>query len=560
MTNGASGRGPLQTRATGRVRAAVTLGLLGLATLLLHAPGLTWGLPSQFGWAPDELTPEVVLDGLARDFAHGFTHKYPPFHFMLLGLLYQPVLKWHALDARAAIPGDVYFTLFVLGRGLSLAMAAGSVMLVYACGRRLLDQRGALFAALLTATLLPFGYYAKLANLDVPYLFWALLSLRLALAALERRHRLALAACGVTAVLAIATKDQAYGLYVLSAPLLLIVWARRAATRPAGRGFWRLLCGREVAWATLCCALTFALAFRLIDNWPGFVAHVRLIVGPASEDFQLFPGTPAGQLALARHSAYQLAFVLGLPALAVCTLGVGSVCARVLGLLAPARSREAGRPDDFGLAGLLVPALSVYVTFMAVVLYSYDRFLLPVAVLLTFFGGRVLSEATAWPGWQGRLGRLATLVVIGYGALRVVSLDALMLNDSRYAAERWLAAHVSSEQHVVGIGSLARLPRLDGPRWSVLPPSRAALAETRPDLVVINVDHAQSLRSGGAKALFYESLRQGALGYRLAYAGRWRAGWLFFDAERLLRGDYGPVLSNLEVINSEIEIYARRGD
>lgn len=532
--------------------------LVAGAALLLHVPGLSWGLPSQYGWAPDELLPEAVLHGLAREFSGGWSGKYPPLHFMLLGLLYRPVLWAHGLSADEPIPGDVYATLFVVGRSVSVAMAAGVVVLVYSCGRRLLDRSGALFAALLVATSLPFVFYAKLANLDVPYMFWALVSLRFALRALDRPGgSVDLAACAVAAVLAVTTKDQAYGLYALGAPLLLVTRARRRA------GAWnvgrlaRALVDRGAALAALASAVAFAAAFQLLGNWDGFVEHVRIITGAASEDFQLFPGTLAGQAALLRHSAFQLAFVLGLPALAVCTLGVGSVALRLLGFVAPPRSHCPDRPDDRLLLGLLAPAFSYYVTFIAVVLYSYDRFLLPVAVILSFFGGRILSEATSWPGWQGRLGRVAAVVVVAYGAARAVSLDALMLNDTRYTAERWLAAHVEAREDVAGIGALPRLPRFEGLRWSLLPPSAEALAAARPTWVVINTDAARGRRRGGAKARFYERLRSGALGYARAYAGRWSASWLFFDPDRLARGAYGPALSNLEVVNPGIEIYRR---
>ncbi len=526
--------------------------LAAAATLLLHAPGLSWGLPSQYGWAPDELIPEVILDGLAHGFSGGWTSKYPPFHQSLLGTLYRPVLWAHGLDPAQPLPGNVYYTLFLIGRVVSLLMAAGVVALVHDCGRQLLDRRGACFAALLTATMLPFGFYARLANLDVPYLFWALVSLRFALRALDRPGARDLAAFGVAGVLAIATKDQAYGLYALGAPLL--IWAR--ARRQAGAGsLARQLLGRDVALAALASGAAFVAAFRLIGNWEGFLEHVRIITGPASGDFQIFPGTLAGQAALAWHSAVQLAFVLGPAATAACALGLASVCGRRLGLLAPPPSGATGRPGV--LLGLLAPALSYYATFIAVVLYSYDRFLLPVGVILSFFGGWALSEATTRRGWPGRLGRVVALAVAAYGVARAASLGALMLHDTRYAAERWLGAHVEPGQHVAGVGVLPRLPRLDGTRWSLLPPSPAALAAARPEWVVISVDTARSTRPGGAKARFYEQLRRGTLGYGRAYAERWRAPWLVFDPERLSQGAYGPVLSNLEVVNPGIEVYRR---
>jgi len=389
----------------------------------------------------------------------------------------------------------------------------------------------------------------------VPYLFWALVSLRFLLRAVERPRPRDLLGFAVAAVLAVATKDQAYGLYALGLPLLALAYLRRRAGASRGAG---ALTGRDLLAAALGATVTFVLAFNLVFNWSGFVAHVRLITGSASEDFRLFPATLAGHAALARQTAVNLAFVLGLPALAVCLLGAATAIARRLAGGRAPLDRERGRPDDRLLVLLLVPAVSYYATFLALVLYSYDRFLLPVAVLLTFFGGRVLSEATAWPGWQGRLGRVVALVVVVYGVARCASLDALMLNDARYAAERFLAERVGPDERVAGIGALPHLPRFDGLRWTTLPPSISTLAGTRPEWLVINADLGRRAPEGSGKARFYERLGRGELGYRQVYVQRWRARWLFFDPERLQAGAYGPVLSNLERVNPEIEVFTRR--
>src|SRR5690349_1367405 len=72
------------------------------------------------------------------------------------------------------------------GRVLSLALSLGLLVLVYRCGRELGDAWAGVLAAALLALCVPFAYYAKMANLDVPYLFWFALSLLFFLRALRR--------------------------------------------------------------------------------------------------------------------------------------------------------------------------------------------------------------------------------------------------------------------------------------------------------------------------------------------------------------------------------------
>ena len=56
------------------------LGLVLAAALVLGIWGLRWGLPSEFGWAPDEVLPADVDAAVAQRFAHGWHTKYPPLH------------------------------------------------------------------------------------------------------------------------------------------------------------------------------------------------------------------------------------------------------------------------------------------------------------------------------------------------------------------------------------------------------------------------------------------------------------------------------------------------
>lgn len=521
------------------------------ASVALNAWGLDWGLPSAYGWAPDELLPETVLAGAAQAFSHGWHSKYPALHHVLMLVSYSPWLLAKGWRPGVELDGGTYERLFLAGRVLSLLMSLGCIALVHACGRHLLARRGALLAAALSATLLPFVYYAKLANLDVPYLFWWLLSFWFLLRALDSCRRRDLVGAAVSAALAIATKDQAYGLYVLMIPALLAYRARAGgcyAGQPAWRRWLRTLGDRDLLLAGLAGLATLVTAYGLVFNWSGFWAHVAVITGDASQDFQMFPATLQGQWSLGLQSLANLAFCLGPPASLVSLAGL---------LMAWARAWR--QPDRrVPLALVLLPAVSYYVTFIAVVLYSYDRFLLPIAVLATFFAGGVLAEAWAWPGWRGRLGRLLTVFVLAYGVGRALALDVLMVHDARYAAEAWLRTHVPAEASVAGVGTLPQLPRLDGLRWHVMPPAATVLAATPAEFLVVNADLARRSRAGTGKASFYTRLDSGQLGYREVQRFRTRRPWLLFDTERLQSGAYGPVVSNLERINPEIVVFTRR--
>ena len=102
-----------------------------------------------------------------------------------------------------------------------------------------------MLAAALLALSVPFVYYAKTANLDVPYLFWFALSLLFFLRALRRARTADFALFGLAAAAAVATKDQALALYVLTVPVL--AWEVYARRRAAGERGLRALADARLA-------------------------------------------------------------------------------------------------------------------------------------------------------------------------------------------------------------------------------------------------------------------------------------------------------------------------
>jgi dolichyl-phosphate-mannose-protein mannosyltransferase len=513
-------------------RWALLLVLAG--SLILGAWGLRWGLPSEFGWAPDEVLPADVDGAVAQRFAHGWHSKYPPLHFALLAVASAPVrIAGRTIGWDAARVHDGRMT---AGRVLSLVMSLGLLIVVYRCGREVGDPVAGVLAAALFASSVPFVYYAKMANLDVPYLFWFALSLLFFLRALRRGRTSDFSLFALSTAAAVATKDQAFALYVLTVPLLAweIVRPRRAEGagdgRPAGRRLMTMLGAGAIAYAVLSGALV---------NPGGWLAHVRLIAGPASSTFRMFDRGLGGHVELVWQTARHLVFVLGWP----------SLLAVLAGLVIAGRERARHR----ALLATLVPALAYVLFFLLIVLYVYDRFLLPVALVLSLFGGLALALALRARSW---LGRATVAAVLAFGFVRAASVDLLLARDSRYAVEDWLRREAGPGALVAAVGPLEYLPRLDGLHWRRLGPAASRLAQVHPEVVVVNADYARRADEGTGERAFYSALDDGSLGYQVAL--RHRAGpRTLLDTDALRREGRDRIWSNLDKVDPEIVVYRR---
>ena len=211
------------------------LALVLLLALALFAYGISWGLPSPRGWAGDEILPQAVRQAVNKGFSGGWHTKYPPFHYVLLALVQTP-LRW----LRSS-----HETLMLAGRWLSVVMALGTVWLIYRTGREIYGRRSAVFAALTTALIPPFVYFAKTANVDGPFLLWVAASFLFYIRIFDRHRLRDYVLFAVCAMLAVGTKDQAYGLYVLS-PLPILISLHRHRAREGATGWLGALLDRRV--------------------------------------------------------------------------------------------------------------------------------------------------------------------------------------------------------------------------------------------------------------------------------------------------------------------------
>ncbi len=508
------------------VRRALTIVVLG--SVVLNLIGITWGLPSE--WVGDEFTPTAVMMGIAHRYTNGWFDRYPPLHFYVLTLAYAPWLVLKASGWLHVAPPTEDVVLFLIGRLVGVAFGAATLVAVYACGAQSFGRGAGVWAAALFGLLTPLVFYAKTANPEVPYVFWFALSLAFYLRALQTLQARDLALMCIAAAAAIGTKDQAYALY-LSVPFVLAYQIRRAGRRVAD---WRLWMGPVLGLAV------FAAIHNLAFNLEGFINHVRDITGPGRA-YRMFEPTFSGQLALLRLSVDIDRRSWGWPFFVLTLAGV----------FFAVRNRS----HRLFAGALLLVAASYYAGFIAVILYNYDRYLLPICVVQALFGGVAIEWLLA------RHGRPIVLAAFAYTLLYAATVDVLMWRDSRYAAEGWLTSRAmrGHDRLVATIFPLVTEPRMQAFE-SVDIGTIDNLHRWNPDYFVVNADYARAVPADARTAPLVNRLRSEALGYRRAFNYRAQSPWPWLPAphpDLVGPRDDAPIVSFLRDINPSIEIYER---
>jgi Dolichyl-phosphate-mannose-protein mannosyltransferase len=507
-------------------------------SLLLNVWGIWWAMPNTRGWGPDEVVPPDVLRAFHAAFSHGWFDKYPPFHYAVLAAADSPILllSWLGFVDVNATPAHV--ALVLIGRFVSLAFGAATIVLVYQCGLQMYGRRGALFAALTTALTVPFAYYSKLANLDVPYLFWFTVSLFAYIRMLQRHEERDYLLFAASAALAGCTKDQAWGLYF--AMPVAIVAARWLQWRRTGGPAAQIVFDATILRALGVGLATFLVADNVLFNFSGFVTHVTLLRRTPAE-FQEFPRSFAGELQMAWSAIREMRYMFGWPLTAI---------------VAIALARGLARPTTTPRLGwLLVPALSYYLTFVGVILFFFDRYLLPIAIVLALYVGWWLEGFLA-PGVRARTARRALVAAaFAYTAVYAMTIDYAMTHDSRYEVTRWIRAHARPGELTASLGPLEYAMIADGVPWRSVE-SVDQIAWLQPAFVVLNADQMPTLPP--AVQTMHQALLDGRCGYRLALKVRARALPLpgrHPDLDAAAR--HGPEFSDISMINPTMEVFER---
>jgi hypothetical protein len=428
--------------------------LLGIA--ILHVTGIGWGLPASDGWDVDGVSPRDFLSGMVKTVTPGDYFTYPPLHLLLLTILTLPVTLVALVRAPSLSPHDVIQTFVQVpvmtsfafaARVVSLLMSLGVVLAIGKMARAIFGPRARPWAMAIAGVEVAGTYYAHTSNLDVPALFWASWALLTLIEAVKADEPRRLRRVAVLAACAIATKDQAYAIFLLSLPCVLVLWAnqrRREGTLA------ELV--RESLWLVTIGVVLVLVLDGAIFNPTGFAARVRFLAGPASQDFAQYPKTWPGRLTAFRHAATFLPAHYPLAFAPVFVAGFA---------LAVGRSRHRER-----IAALvpLFAILSFTVAFNCVARRVEERFMLPQMQLLAVYGGGAFGVLLDLAfvarrralTWTVRLGG-AALVLAGLHMSATVI--ATMLGDARYDAEAYMREHVRPGDVIEVYGINVYLPR-----------------------------------------------------------------------------------------------------
>lgn len=437
--------------------------------LVLHGVALGWGLPGSDAWDNDGVAPRDVLPGIVETFSPGKHYTYPPLQLLIVTIASLPATLVALARAKSFAQADVVAAFLdvrvmtaitVVARTLALAASMGIVLAMGELARMIAGPRARharAFGMAVAAVEVAHTYYAQTSNLDVPYLFWASAALVVfARAMLEDRPE-RLVRAGALAALAIATKDQAYALFLLSLPLLALGWAvtRRGRSGAASVGALVFAAAKAGALAILVVLVVDGAPF----NPTGFAARVRFLLGPASQDFAQYAKTFAGRLDAFIDSWKPMPEHYPLPLLALVVIGL------VWSLAARRDEDDAGARGRARLVALLplLSALSFTLAFNCWARRVEERFVMPQMLLVGVYGAVALARgaelAAARRGAFRAAFGVVTVVTFAWALRMSAAVDATMLRDPRYEAEGWLAAHAKPEDTIEVYGMNVYLPR-----------------------------------------------------------------------------------------------------
>jgi 4-amino-4-deoxy-L-arabinose transferase-like glycosyltransferase len=425
------------------------------AATILRLPGITWGLPASDGWDDDGVAPRNFLVGLAQTYAGGSYFAYPPLHMILLAVLTLPGWLLALFRAPALAPHDViaefihvpYMTFFALvARLVGAIMSVATIFLIGKMAETVGGRGAGLCAAATCALNATLVYYGQVTNLDGPYLFWSALSLwgwMRVIAEHEPRH---IRWAALAAAAAIATKDQAYAVFLFSIPVAFLLWF---ALDSWPRQNARTLIPQFLVWTGIA-ALALLIVDGAIINPTGFERRIAFLAGPASQDYAQYQHSWPGRIRLVEDMwAY---FPRSYP-VAMAWLGAFGVAIHVL--------RMRGN-RSVAVAGLIpmLAILSFTIAFNLVALRTENRFLLPQSIFIAVYVGIAADQAVfASQPLIRRAARGLALFIAALAFYQCAGIDAAFIDDPRYDAEHWMNANVHPGDTIEAYGLNVYLPR-----------------------------------------------------------------------------------------------------
>ncbi len=490
-------------------------GLLAVLALsiLLNSYHLDWGLPNDDSWSNDSISPGEPIKVL-NVYASNSRYKYPLLQSWVDYAASLPVLMYWSSSGkydfscrsptRQCFP-DYYHqlsALILVHRIVTVLMAVGVLIGVYSLSMSLFgDRLAATLAAAAVAVSNVFVIFSHLTNVDVPSLFWFTWSLVFYVRLLKTQAAKDYVAFGILAACALSTKESLVGAYAFTGLVILLTVLtayrdQKTALGPAAK---------NIAWLLLALLAGYGLINNVWFNFSGFLGHLNFWFGAdggVSRYWDKAPGTIGVVASMVDYVGREAGIALA----------AFSVCGLLYALWA--RPREA--------LWMLLPALS-YVLFLIFFIQNYlFRSSLPLIVLIAPFSGLLAAHLLRMRRPLSFAGLAFVALVFGYSFLNAVNSDMAMANDSRYAAERWIAKNIDRSSSV-GVFSGGYLPRLEMLGYS---PERIKMETVQqtggrdqlPDYLIMVSKYYSRL-----PAAFTRNLFAGQYGYKPVWSYQYRS-------------------------------------
>jgi hypothetical protein len=375
----------------------------------------------------------------------------------------------------------------MVARVVTLAMSLGIALALAKIAEEVVPEdrkrRVSVAVALMASLGAPFTYYAHVTNLDVPYLFWAWLAVLSLVRAIVREEPKRIRTAALFTACAVATKDQAYAMFLFALPALVAAWA------VADRSKAKAIAKDAVVGGAIAIAMVLVVD-GAVTNPSGFKARVAFLGGSASQDFATYSNDWQGRWSVLVDTVkiFQRHYhpVLGVPV--------------VLGLVEAIRTGRRNRTLLATLAPLAI-AVSFTIAFNLTARRVEERFTLPQMLAAAFYAGFAIERLWCSIGWVGRASAAVFVVTAAWLPIQV---DATMLAEPRYDAEAWLREHAKKgdtiETHGLNV-YLSRFPaqartvrvgpdpadkRNPMPGVEEVQAKLEAIAERNPRFVVVN--------------------------------------------------------------------------
>lgn len=468
----------------------------------VYLTGLCWGLPSSEDWHSDSLAPYYPLLGLSQGFSFGYLNKYPLVHQMLLALLNIPVAVAAFINSNPTeglslskflmlIRSPEYASVLTFtDRFVSVLMGLGIVYWMYRCAKELFGECVGWLTALLLTFDAALAFYAHMAKVEVPYIFWGVLGMYMLIRVVKYERLRDYVYLALFSCLCYGTKDQGYAIFVLPFIMYLVVYKiiyRKAGTTRLAAAFRKNF-------------LIFALAFigfsivtqNIILNWEGFVYRFGILTGWNGQRSISYTMELAGIWALLVDNIRTAASNgIGMPLVLLYAGGA------VAFIVATRNDKQTLRQQ----AIFLWATLSVYLCFIQVVRQAQVRYLIPATVFMSVYGAWFINFI--WERAKGKVriciaSALAVLCI--YSFYPVVSTDMNLLNDLRVDAEKWMKDNVPAGSRIEYYAYLHYLPRFSEDVYAYRVTKRAMEIEKRkPDYIVLT-SHYYTRFFGGTEA------------------------------------------------------------